>query len=228
MNNCKFSDQTQALILKAQKHFADWDDFAAVRTKEHTYKLDFDKLQNQLSQKTWFIPEGVAILHHKDLSHLDVDQKQYLIGRFLLQFLEYGTLMEHEYVNTITADLAFGECNYKLPSSMRLDALKIYTDEAYHAFFTLEAAQDIRDYIHLPSNGAWPLKNSRLEGLRALIDSVPEQDKFLVRFGITIVSETVAAKELIENMRHVVIQPIVNLFADHALDEKKHCLYFSL
>lgn len=40
-------------------------------------------------------------------------------------------------------------------------------------------------------------------------------------------SETVAAKELTESMRNIVIDPIVNLFADHAQDETKHCLYFS-
>lgn len=224
----KFSTETNALVTKVKRYFSDWDDFAAVRNKEHTYKLDFGQLEKQLNQKTWFIPEGVAILAHSELAHLDKEQKQYLIGRFLLQFLEYGTLMEHEYVNTITADLAFGECNYALPESMRLDALKIYTDEGYHAFFTLEAAQYIREYIGLPKDGAWPLKNSRLEGLRTLIDKVPLEDKFLVKFGITTISETVAAKELVKNMRQVVIQPIVNLFADHAQDEMKHCLYFSV
>ena len=222
----RFSLMTHAAVESYRKHFSDWDSFAAVRIKPNTYRLDSEGLQKELHNKRWFIPQGIPLLSHPLLKNLSNEEVQYLMGRFLLQFLEYGVLMEHEYVNTITAEIALGECNFNIPEIMRLDGMRIYTDEGYHACFTLEAAQYVREYIGLPAT-AWPLKNSRLEGMRKLISDAPDNDQFLVRFGIVSISETVAAKELSESMRNIVVDPITNLFIDHAQDESKHCLYFS-
>jgi hypothetical protein len=170
---------------------------------------------------------GVPMLTHALLKNIEPSQEQYLLGRFLLQFLEYGTVLEHEFVNTILAELALGEAGIPLPDQMRVDAFKIYTDEAYHACFNLEATQQIRNYIGLSMADAWPLKNSRLVGLRKLIPQGDTKKSFLIRFGIAAISETVAAKELSETMQGIVIDPIYDLFVDHAEDEKKHCMYFS-
>jgi len=217
----------QELVERYQKYFRDWDKFAAVRTKPNTYRATNEEFNKELCNKHWFIPAGVPIIAHPLLKNIDSSQEQYLLGRFLLQFLEYGTILEHEFVNTVLAELALGETGIPLPDQMRVDAFKIYTDEAYHAYFNLEATQQIRDYIGLSMADAWPLKNSRLVGLRKLIPQNKSKEDFLIRFGIAAISETVAAKELSETMQGIVIDPIYDLFVDHAEDEKKHCMYFS-
>lgn len=79
----------------------------------------------------------------------------------------------------------------------------------------------------MSTSDAWPLKNTRLEGLRKLIPRGKSKENFLIRFGIAVVSETIAAKELAENMKGIVVDSIYNVFIDHAEDEKKHCMYFS-
>jgi hypothetical protein len=215
------------VVSRYQKYFDGWDDTASVRAKPNTYRMANQQLDAELKKGRWFLPEGVPIISHPLLKHIDQTQEQYLLGRFLLQFLEYGTVLEHEFVNTILTELALGEAGIPLPDRMRIDALKIYTDEAYHACFNLEATQQIRDYIGLSMSDAWPLQNSRLQGLRKLIPQNNSKENFLIRFGIAAVSETVAAKELSETMQGIVIEPIYNIFIDHAEDEKKHCMYFS-
>lgn len=217
----------QELVNRYKKYFNEWDNFASVRTKQNTYRFSKNKARQELKDKQWFLPEGVPILQHPLLKNIEKEKEQYLLGRFLLQFLEYGTLMEHEFVNTILAELALGECGIPLPDQMRIDAFKIYTDEGYHACFNLEATQQIRDYIGLNKSEAWPLKNSRLTGLRKLIPKDKTKNHFLIRFAIAAISETVAAKELSESMKGIIIEPIYNIFIDHAEDEKKHCMYFS-
>lgn len=214
-------------VSRYQKYFDKWDDVSAVRSKSNVYRFNDYCLKNELKDKRWFLPAGVLILNHPLLKNIDQPQEQYILGRFLLQFLEYGTLMEHEFVNTTLAELALGERGIPVPDRMRIDGFKIYTDEAYHACFNMEATQQIRDYIGLSKSDAWPLKNSRLEGLRKLIPNSNDKASFLVRFGIAAISETIAAKELAESMKGIVIDPIYNLFVDHAEDEKKHCMYFS-
>ena len=214
-------------VLRYAKYFDKWDKESAVRSKPNTYTMLVDGLSAELRSKRWFLPAGVPILAHPLLKNLEQDKEQYVLGRFLLQFLEYGTILEHEFVNTILAEIAMGEFGIPLPDRMRLDAFKIYTDEGYHATFNMAATQQIRNYIGLPVSEAWPLKNSRLEGLRNLIPLDKSKENFLIRFGIVIASETIAPKELSETMQGIVIDPIYNLFVDHAEDEKKHCMYFS-
>lgn len=214
-------------VLRYEKYFDKWDQQAAVRTKPNTYSMRGDGLHGELCNKRWFLPDGVPILTHPLLKNIDQDKEQYILGRFLLQFLEYGTILEHEFINTILAEMAVGESGIPLPDRMRLDAFKIYTDEAYHAYFNMEATQQIRNYIGLPVSEAWPLQNSRLTGLRNLIPQNKSKENFLIRFGIVVASETIAPKELSETMKGIVIDPIYNLFIDHAEDEKKHCMYFS-
>jgi hypothetical protein len=214
-------------VLRYAKYFDQWDQQSAVRSKTNTYTMLSDGLNTELRNKRWFLPDGVPILAHPLLKNLDQDKEQYILGRFLLQFLEYGTILEHEFVNTILAEMAMGESGIPLPDRMRLDAFKIYTDEGYHATFNMAATQQIRNYIGLPVSDAWPLKNSRLTGLRNLIPLDKSKENFLIRFGIVIASETIAPKELSETMQGIVIDPIYNLFIDHAEDEKKHCMYFS-
>jgi hypothetical protein len=217
----------QDLVLRYQKYFDDWDATSAVRSKLNTYNMRPEKLNSELKDKRWFLPAGTPILSHPLLKNIDQTQEQYLLGRFILQFLEYGTVMEHEFVNTILAELALGESGIPLPDRMRTDAFKIYTDEAYHACFNLEATQQMRDYIGLSMSDAWPLQNCRLVGLRKLIPQENSKEKFLVRFAIAVISETIAAKELVESMQGIVVESIYNIFNDHAEDERKHCMYFT-
>lgn len=215
------------VIGRYQKYFDLWDQSASVRTKPNTYRFNRSQMSHALQNRHWFIRDGVPVLNHPLMQHIDAEKEQYLLGRFLLQFLEYGTLMEHEFINTMLAEMAMGECGIPIPDRMRLDAFKIYTDEAYHACFNMEATQQIRDYIGLPLSTAWPLKNSRLDGLRKVIPAGPSKENFLVRFGIACISETIAAKELSETMKGIVAEPIYNIFIDHAEDEKRHCMYFN-
>lgn len=213
-------------LLRYHKYFDNWDKTASVRSKPNRYKLENSTLKQELQDKNWFLPAGVPMLSHPFLKNIESEKEQYLLGRFLLQFLEYGTILEHEFVNTILVEIALGEWGIPIPEEMRLDAFKIYTDEAYHACFNLDATQQIRNYIGLKSN-AWPLKNTRLKGLRNLIPENKTKENFLIRFGIAAISETIAAKELAENMKGIVIDSIYNIFIDHAEDEKKHCMFFT-
>lgn len=215
------------VILRYQKYFDSWDKKSSVRAKPNTYSMSRTHLDYELNERRWFISDGVPILEHSLLKGIDKEKEQYILGRFLLQFLEYGTILEHEFVNTILAEIALGECGIPLPDPMRIDAFKIYTDEAYHACFNINATQQIRNYIGMSVNEAWPLQNSRLLGLRRLIPQNKSRENFLVRFGIVVASETIAPKELSETMKGIVIEPIYNLFVDHAEDEKKHCMFFS-
>src|SRR5690348_12689598 len=94
------------LVDRYKKYFDNWDNFASVRSKPNTYRMTHNKIDAELKDRRWFLPDGVPIINHPLLKNIDQSQEQYLLGRFLLQFLEYGTVLEHEFVNTILAELA--------------------------------------------------------------------------------------------------------------------------
>lgn len=187
------------IVGRYQKYFEKWDEEAAVRIKPNKYRFSNGELDSELKSKRWFLPAGVIILNHPLLKDIDQSQEQYLLGRFLLQFLEYGTILEHEFFNVILAELALGETGIPIPDRMRLDAFKIYTGEAYHAYFNLEATQIIRNYIGLSTEDAWPLKNSRLNSMRDLPPQNDRHKNFLVRLGIAIASENNSTKRTRRN-----------------------------
>ncbi len=227
MLKIKFSEKTQHSILTTSKYFCDWDQSAAVRSKQHSYDLSPLNLKKQLVEKMWFIPSSIQILKHPVLQPLDRDQQQFIAGHVMLHFLETLAFFEHEYVNKIMVDMAFGSHSYNLPDILRRDALKVYTDEAYHSLVMLEATQAIREHLNLSQETAWPLVSPRIDGLQELIDTAPQGDAFLIKFGIAFVSETTAVKELLNASDRIVVDPIANLINDHAQDEMKHCLYFT-
>lgn len=110
-------------VTRYRKYFEKWDEVAAVRSKSNTYNLSNHQINAELKNRKWFLPNLLPMLSHPLLRNLDQEKEQYICGRFLLQFLEFGALMEHEFVNTILAEIAFGEYGIPLPEPMRIDAL---------------------------------------------------------------------------------------------------------
>jgi hypothetical protein len=144
----------------------------------------------------------------------------------LLSFLEYSSVIEHELVNTITVEIAQNLHGDFLPEIMRKDAYKIYTDKAYHAYFAIDGANQIRQRLNItPKKG--PVEHTRLQRIRELINNASLADKFFVRLAVVIISETVIAKEIHDKMKGIVVAPTYNMFKDHLQDEVVHGLFFA-
>lgn len=200
-------------ILKYKKHLDLWDTAATVRSRKNRY--DYRSLtNNKLRSMSWFLEDAYPIFLHELLAKLDREQKQYLMGKFLIAFLNYSTIIEHELVNTITVEIAQNIYGDLIPEVMRIDAYKIYTDEAYHAYFAAEGANQIREHLHIHHNKG-SLNHTRLNLIRGLINSTSIEHKFLMRLGIVTVSETVIAKEIHDKMKGTVLSPTYNMFKDH-------------
>lgn len=208
-----------------QTHMDQWNEISAVRTKENLYNYS-TITDKALKDRDWFLESAYPILSHPLLASLEKKEKQYLLGFFLLSFLEYTTVLEHEFVNSVTVEIAQNFYGDILPERMRIDAYKIYTDEAYHAYFTFEGACQIREYLNI-TRKIGPFLHTRLTKLRDLIQNAKKEDQFLVRLGLVTISETVIAKEIHQQMQGIVIEPTYHMFRDHLLDESRHGLYFS-
>lgn len=203
-----------------------WDTTSSVRARQNTYRLDAATLNTELGERAWFTESGVPIMQHPLLAALEPAAQQRLLGLLRLQFCEFGTVLEHVHVNITTMAIAQGDHGLDVPDIMRRDAYKVYTDEAYHALFSMEAAVELRHYLGL-GESQWPLEDSRLDAIADAVSDGTDDERFLLRFGATLVTEIMISKELAANMKGIVVEPIYNMFRDHLHDESRHALYFT-
>ena len=139
------SNEALDLYVKTRK---DWDKFSSVRSSEETYNLNLDDISIQ-KNLSWHLPTYSTILQHNDLRSLSDEDKKFVMGAQLLEFVEKTSVLELEYINKVAINLALGKYNFEIPKLLQLDALKLYTDEGYHAYFSKKMSDEIKQYYKI-------------------------------------------------------------------------------
>jgi len=143
-----------------------------------------------------------------------------------LRYLRGTAFLESRIVNDIVLDIAECGVGLDLPAEMRRDAYRIYTDEAYHAQFSVELATQIEDVTCVEQN-----RNRHPEfytSLTKLERSAPDGYARLVRLLFVVCSETLITGSLANaGSDPTVAEPIRGALRDHAQDEGRHHTYFS-
>jgi len=209
-----------------RKKSANWNHKAGVRSSECTYDLD---LTNQVDgDGTWHLPNYSAILNHPNLAHLSKNDKEFVQGTQLLEFVTKQTIFEIDCVNHVASRIAHDKFPYEWPEEVKLDALKIYTDEGYHAYYTQKVAQQIRDYYKIGSEDITPLVKPFYSKLEHLCTEFGEGYRDLSLLGLVIVGECQIVADISEEMKQIVYEPIRLMFRDHMADEVFHGKFFAL
>ena len=113
-----------------------WDDVASVRVSREQYNIEDCLLSEGNDQLTWSLEKFTPVFEHEYLLSLDPSAKQYVMALQLLEFVEKTTRLELEYVNAVATNISLNKYPFELPHQLILDAIKINTDEAYHAYFS--------------------------------------------------------------------------------------------
>jgi len=114
--------------------FNKWDSRASVRNAPRR----MDKVNSALFPER-FLP----VLKHDLVQELDGNSRELLRKSGLYRFLNFTHKLEILVVNTVTANIALGRYNTDFTDEVRLDAHRIYVDEAYHALFSFELMQKV-------------------------------------------------------------------------------------
>ena len=137
--------QPLATYIKTKKN---WDERSSVRSSDETYDLKLNNIDSDNDtglQFSTFCP----ILNHEKFKYLDKRQKKYVTGLQLLEFVIKTTKFEVDHVNRVANSIALGKYKFDIPKVLKLDALKIYTDEGYHAYFSQKISDQIMDYLNI-------------------------------------------------------------------------------
>ncbi|MFL6161981.1 MAG: diiron oxygenase [Jatrophihabitantaceae bacterium] len=163
---------------------------------------------------------------HPLMRRLGPEAERMVAARHLFQYLLFTTHFELGVVNRATARIAQGDIGIRLPNAARADALKIYTDEAYHALSSIDLVARLEAVVGiqaLPYDFAPYLTRLDEVGRHALPGRLQ-----LAQLLQVVVFETLVTSILtVVPADRTVLDIVRDTVADHAEDERRHHAYFS-
>jgi GNAT superfamily N-acetyltransferase len=201
-----------------------WIDSAAVRTKPSLTDFDLSGSAGELSSVRWFVfGTSDELAAHPSLRHLGIAERNWMYAARLVHFLDDMTLTEHRIVNAAAQVIAENRLSAFLPERLALDALKLYTDEGYHAFFTAHASRSIRDLFGLEERDE---PNVKIAAIEALVAETPAERRDMAWFMVGFVGETMITKAIVDVMRGTAHSAVQGMLLAHLEDEWVHAKYF--
>lgn len=200
-----------------------WNMTSTVRARKWAYDISESDVESD-TLLPWF-PEHMAPAFEKpEIKVLSWEAQQRLLARHLVYFLRYTTALELQIVNRAVSDIISNTSGILLPRFAGRMALQFYTDEAYHALFSEELANQV-ERLHTSEKKLLDFK--RLQILFSLEQDESADKRPLFRFLTAFVSETGITKELFDLSSTSLKYPVACMFRDHLHDEKQHCKFFS-
>lgn len=204
--------------------FERWDALASVRRKPRRLFLSGESAELAL----YFPPELYPIALHPLVAAMGEAVVRTLLLQRLYDYLDFTTDLETVAVIPVATKISRGRSGLHLPAQMRSDALKIVTDEAWHAQFSDDFSRQIARETGCPPlrfNGDQPPAfATRLDRIR---EQLPHNLRGIETLLFAIVSETLISGILADIPRDERIPVSVReVVRDHAEDEGRHHVYF--
>jgi hypothetical protein len=198
---------------------ASWDKRASVRVRPHpTLRHEPDGLL--------FPTELVPVASHEIVEQAPESVRTRILASHLYRYLHFTAKLEHLVVNRTLLAVANDVTGLEVPDWMRLDAYKIYCDEAYHAFVAADLAAAVakREGVETP----WTVTPYFIRRLGEIVDAAGPELGPLVEILFVVCSETLISNTL----NHAVGAPglssvVRQALDDHAHDERRHHAYFA-
>lgn len=201
--------------------FARWDDRSSVRSApRQIYTLDDAQLPP-------IATELVPVADDPRVRALPNPRQRTVLLRHLYRYLRSTVALESLVVNRVVLGIANGWVGVELPREMRLDAYKIYCDEAYHALFSADLCQQIEAATGMPAEyDERPYFLTRLEDL--LVNHPDPVQRPMIELLFVIVSETLISATLADwQSASPMASSVRGTLRAHAVDEGRHHAYFA-
>jgi hypothetical protein len=207
------------LTDRYRSRFVNWYAKASVRAKPRRVLLPDEAIGY------YFPPELFPAAGHPLVAANGAGAVDRLLIHRLYDYLRFTAQLEDFAVIPTAIDLSGGRSGMELPVAMRRDAFKIVTDEAWHAQFSDDLLQQVREATEVPPVlPATPQFVGELDSVRDRLDpAVRGADRLL----FAVVSETLISSILVGLPRDRRLPRAVrDVVADHAEDEGRHHAYF--
>jgi hypothetical protein len=228
--NCKYNrTHTGTKEMRNMEAFNAWDVQSAVRSLPYPLIEDDSLLRSELrnpesplrSTVKDLLPDSVGI------PKIEADAVARAVAISLIQVLENSSEMELCITNEAVRRMIFGRLLDVVGEETALEAMQLYTDEAYHALFSKHLIERVSCAFDVPS----PPPDSQLSRcLIELISSAPAELSDILWFMAAMCVETQVVRSLINhvgrNSNSHEGRPIQGLLNDHLRDELTHTRFF--
>jgi hypothetical protein len=199
----------------------EWYDKAGVR-RDPRRVLD-EELD---SGKALFPRHLIPYLSHPLLDAVDGTTLAQLVARHTYQYFAFTAHFETRVVNRATEMLANGRLDTTVRPDTRLDAYKIYCDEAFHALYSFDVIQQLQT-----ASGIHALPY-HFDPFLGDLDAIPERVMpgrgSLPQLLQVVVFETLVTAILADVPKDKALVSLVrDTVQDHARDEGRHHAFFS-
>lgn len=202
-----------------------WIDTSAVRAKLSLTDFDLSGGAGDFNSVRWFVfGEADELMSHPALRTLGLPERNRLFAARLVHFLDDMTLTEHRIVNVAAQVIAENRLRAFIPEDLALDALKLYTDEGYHAYFTAHASRSIREAFGMEADDG---PNLKIEAIETLMADTPLEHRDMAWFMVGFVGETMITKAIVDVMRATAHSGVQGMLLAHLEDEWVHARYFA-
>jgi len=204
--------------------FINWYEKATVRSSPR--RLYHDSVMSN-GARNFFSPSEAPISNHYLINKKGNFDKILLM--YLYNLLLFTAHLELMVVNLTCSRIARNLLPYQTDILIRLDAHKIYCDEAYHALFSADFMNQIRSVIGVDQEKyeRYSNKHPFFETIDKLYRKFGPKQKIKIDLLATVVSETMITTTLKHLPRDPsVIMPVREIIKDHAIDEGRHHIFF--
>ncbi|GAA3570741.1 diiron oxygenase [Streptomyces osmaniensis] len=204
-----------------QSPFRTWYSKASVRKSPRRMVEEGD------DDAFFFSPELVPVARHPLVMELPPGTFREILLQHLYRYLDFTAKLEYLVVNRTALGIAQGSVRVDIPEEMRLDAYKIYCDEAYHTLFSVDLLQQVQQRSGVRAK--LPEEPYFLTRLRQYLETLDASRRPLVELLFVVVSETLISASLAEVPADDGVHPTVRaVIRDHAADEGRHHTYFAM
>ncbi|MFD7658780.1 diiron oxygenase [Actinosynnema sp. NPDC059797] len=198
--------------------FGKWYERAGVRTDPHrTFCAEVE------SGLTAFPLKLIPHLAHPLTEKLPEEERDAVVTRRFYEYMNFVANLEAKVVNRGTLVVAFDQAGLGIDRQLRLDAWKIYCDEAHHAHTSFDMVDQVERATGVPGLPySFDHTLDRLDGSGRALH--PQTAQLLQ----VVVFETVVTS-LLEDIPNdeTVAGTIREVVADHARDERRHHAFYT-
>jgi len=197
--------------------FLDWDRQASVRS--------FVNQDDDWSGHSghWMPIAADNILGHPAITD---DIKQSLSAYLLVGSLDFTYNLEQRLISSVSSQLTSGCLLPDLEEAVKIDALKVQCDEAFHALQAYWLASKVRQASGI--TGSMDTDSHFLQFVAEITNGSVDLPIELLLFCAVVVSETLITKSLRDDWRDSSLpKAIRSFFHQHYKDEVQHSAYFT-
>ncbi|MGL5828569.1 MAG: diiron oxygenase, partial [Angustibacter sp.] len=203
--------------------FDSWDERASVRsTPRHTLTPDAGRD---------FFPESMVpvLTAHPGARDWDPQIRRAIAIQHLYRYLNFTITLESTIVNPVLLAMFQGSLGVPLDPQSRLNALRMYTDEAFHGLAAFDLRQQVEVASDIPDRSGELAGSALTGGFRRIAESTHQpQARPLLHLVFVIVSESLISG----NLRDIagtqgLARPVSDTLSDHARDESRHHAFFT-